>query len=193
MPKITRDSTLQEVAAIISSSLEQAGIAATLSGGAVVSIYTDNAYQSKDLDFVTAAIVSDLTPVLESLGFVHTGIPRMSQFSHPLIEWFVEFSSTPISFGHLHVRHEDCATIETSAGSLRIITPTQSVMDRLAAAVAWNDAQSHEQAILVASHQEIDWDELSKWFTDEGESVAEFERFRDAVERQRLKDRYWPG
>jgi hypothetical protein len=84
--KITAKSTLEDVAAIISTALERAGIAATLSGGAAVSIYSNNEYQSKDLDFVTAALVPDLAPVLEVLGFEHTGIPRMSQFSHPLIE-----------------------------------------------------------------------------------------------------------
>ncbi len=63
MSEITPKSTLQDVAAIVSSSLEQAGIAATLSGGAAVSIYSDNQYQSKDLDFVTAAMLADVSPV----------------------------------------------------------------------------------------------------------------------------------
>ena len=170
MAEITPNSTLQDVAAIVSNSLEQAGIAATLSGGAAVSIYTDNEYQSKDLDFVTAALVADISPVLDELGFVHTGVPRISQFSHPLIDWYVEFPPTPISFGHLHVTHEQCAAIELPAGTLRIVTPTQSVMDRLAAAIAWNDAQSREQAILVAANQEIDWEELRTWFANEGET-----------------------
>jgi len=181
MTRITRDSTLEDVAAIISSALERAGIAATLSGGAAVSIYTNNEYQSKDLDFVTAALIADLSPVLGELGFVHAGVPRMSQFSHPMIEWFVEFPPTPISFGHLYVTHEDCATIELKAGALRIVTPTQSVMDRLAAAIAWNDTQSREQAILVARNQVIDWDALREWFSNEGESADEYERFRSLV------------
>lgn len=185
MAEFNRESTLQEVASIISSSLERSGIAATLSGGAAVSIYTNNEYQSEDLDFVTAALVRDISPILKDLGFVHTGIPRLSQFSHPLIDWYVEFPPTPISFGHKHVTHEDCTTIESEAGKLRIITPTQSVMDRLAAAIAWNDAQSREQAILVAANQRIDWDELRQWFVNEGETDDEFERFRAAVEVKR--------
>ena len=81
--------------------------------------------------FVTAALIADLSPVLGELGFVHTGVPRMSQFSHPMIEWFVEFP------------------------------PTQSVMDRLAAAIAWNA--------------------LREWFSNEGESADEYERFRSLV------------
>ena len=181
MAKITKRATLMEVAAIVSNALQKAGIAATLSGGAVVSIYTDNEYESKDLDFVTAATVDDLAPVLAPLGFVHLGVPRMSQFEHPLIDWFVEFPPTPISFGNLHVDHKDCATIDLNVGRLRIITPTQSVMDRLAAAIHWSDAQSREQAILVATHQSIDWKLLRDWFANEGESTEDFEQFRALV------------
>jgi hypothetical protein len=188
MSEITPKSTLQDVAAIVSSSLEHAGIAATLSGGAAVSIYSNNLCQSKDLDFVTAAMLADLSPVLSGLGFVHTGVPRMSQFSHPLVEWYVEFPPTPISFGHLYVTHEQCAVIKLPAGRLRIVTPTQSVMDRIAAALAWNDAQSREQAILVAANQEIDWMVLRTWFANEGETDKDFERFHAAVELARLQE-----
>ena len=181
MAEITKHSTLLEVAATISDALRDAGISATLSGGAVVSIYTDNEYLSKDLDFVTAAMNDELAPVLAPLGFVHTGISRLSQYSHTLVDWFVEFPPTPISFGNLHVDHKDCATIELNVGRLRLITPTQSVMDRLAAAIHWSDAQSRAQAILVAIHQEIDWASLGDWFVNEGESTEEFERFRTLV------------
>ncbi|NOX67820.1 MAG: hypothetical protein GXP15_01400 [Gammaproteobacteria bacterium] len=185
MSEIKPKSTLQDVAAIVSSSLEQAGIAATLSGGAAVSIYSDNQYQSKDLNFVTAAMLADVSPVLGALGFVHTGVPRIAQFSHPLVEWYVEFPATPISFGHLYVTHEQCAIIELPAGRLRIVTPTQSVMDRLAAAISWNDAQSREQAVLVAANQEIDWKELRRWYENEGETDEDFKRFHTAVELAR--------
>ena len=185
MAEISTHSSLMEVAAIISSALEREGVIATLSGGAAVSIYANNEYQSKDLDFVTAALNAELIPALEGLGFVHTGVPRLSQFSHPLIEWYVEFPPAPIAFGNLHVLYQQCAIIELPAGALRIVTVTQSVMDRLAAAIAWNDAQSREQAILVASMQDIDWDELQQWFRNEGESEEEFSRFRKMVDKSR--------
>jgi hypothetical protein len=45
MPSISEKTTLIELAAIVSDALENAGIIATLSGGAAVSIYTDNRYQ----------------------------------------------------------------------------------------------------------------------------------------------------
>ena len=57
---ITETTTLTELAAIVSDVLEREGIVATLSGGAAVSIYTDNRYVSEDLDFVTVALVKDL-------------------------------------------------------------------------------------------------------------------------------------
>lgn len=43
MSAITSESTLLEVAALVSDALRKADIAATLSGGSAVSIYTDNA------------------------------------------------------------------------------------------------------------------------------------------------------
>lgn len=185
--RITEQSSVEEVAAIVSDALEGAGITATLSGGSVVTIYSNNAYLSRDLDFVTSAMVDDLKPVLESLGFEHTGIPRLSQFSHPSVEWYVEFPPSPLTFGNLHVNPEDCAVIELPVGKLRIITPTQSVMDRLAAAYAWKDAQSRDQAIMVAVNQEIDWESLRTWFANEGESDEEFRRFRDAVRAEKSR------
>lgn len=90
-------------------------------------------------------------------------------------------------FGHLHVNPEDCAVIELPVGKLRIITPTQSVMDRLAAAYAWKDEQSRDQAIMVAANQDIDWDALRDWFVNEGESDEEWRRFQDAVEARKKR------
>lgn len=181
MPEITAKSAVEEVAAIVSNALETAGIIATLSGGSAVTIYTENEYLSRDLDFVTAAMVADLEPVLNTLGFKRTGVPRMSQFEHPEIEWYIEFPPAPLSFGHQYADPKDCAIIELPVGNLRIITPTQSVMDRLAAAYAWNDEQSRDQAIMVAAIQEIDWTALKQWFENEGINDREFERFRNLV------------
>lgn len=188
MPEITEQSAVEEVAAIVSDALENAGITATLSGGSAVTIYSENAYLSQDLDFVTSAMVADLEPVLKSLGFENTRVPRLSQFSHPKVKWYVEFPPSPLTFGHLYVNPADCAVLELPVGRLRIITPTHSVMDRLAAAYAWKDAQSRDQAIMVAANQDIDWEALKAWFADEGEPEQEYRRFQDAVrERKRRK------
>lgn len=167
---INDETTVLEFAAIISDALERAGIIATLSGGAAVSIYSQNRYESEDLDFVTAAAVEDLRVALEPLGFRHTGRPRLSVFEHPNSRWYVEFPPAPLSFGNTYIDPSKCALIDTIAGTLRVITSTYSVMDRLIAAAAWHDPQSLEQALLVAEHQsdEIDWDEIDRWVMNEG-------------------------
>lgn len=187
MSEIGKEASLVEVATIVSDALRTAGIAATLSGGSAVSIYTNNEYQSKDLDFVTAAMLKDLAPILNDLGFVHTGGSRLSQFEHPLVEWYVEFPASPLTFGHLQVHHEDCAVIKSEAGELRIVTPTQCVMDRLAAAFAWNDVQSRDQAAQVAANQILDWEALRIWFANEGIPNPEFERFQNASRSTRYR------
>ena len=167
---ITEATTLTELAAIVSDALERKGIVATLSGGAAVSIYSDNRYVSEDLDFVTVALVEELRVALEPLGFKRTGTPRLSVFEHPKTPWYLEFPPAPLGFGGTYVDPSQCALIDTGFGKLRIITSTQSVMDRLIAAAVWNEAQSLEQALLVAEHQRdnIEWGELDQWVTREG-------------------------
>ena len=68
---IGEETTLIELATRVSEALESAGIVATLSGGGAVSIYTENRYQSSDLDFVTTALLADLKQVHESQGLEH--------------------------------------------------------------------------------------------------------------------------
>ena len=80
---ITNETSLTELAAIVSDALERQGIIATPSGGAAVSIYTKNQYVSEDLDFVTVALVEQIKQALEPLAFKQTGQPRLSVFDHP--------------------------------------------------------------------------------------------------------------
>lgn len=69
MAAISRNSTLLEVAAIVSAALEEAGFKSVLSDGAAISIYTDNRYESVDLDFVSSVSMQELAAILEPLGF----------------------------------------------------------------------------------------------------------------------------
>ena len=185
-PSITGKTTMTELAALVSEELEEAGIVATLSGGSAVSVYTENRYESEDLDFVTTALLEELKPVLEPLGFVHTGSPRLSVFEHPATRWYLEFPPAPLSFGGTYVDSSKSAVLSTPAGNVRIITPTHSVMDRLIAAASWQDAPSLEQAVLVATHQSnnIDWAEIDTWVVAEGITNArEVIEFYRAVRR----------
>lgn len=185
---IDEQTSLAELATVVSQALEKAGITATLSGGAAVSIYSDNKYESEDLDFVTASMVDELKTVLKPLGFVHTGKPRLSVFDHPKTKWYLEFPPAPLSFGGTYIDPSDCARIDTGLGFLRIITPTHSVMDRLIAAAAWHEPQSLEQALLVTAHRrdKIDWRALDQWVASEGiQSSKEVVEYYEKIARKR--------
>ena len=186
---ITNETSLTELAAIVSDALERQGIIATLSGGAAVSIYTRNQYVSEDLDFVTVALVEQIKQALKPLGFKQTGQPRLSVFDHPNTNWYLEFPPAPLSFGGTYIDPSECALIDTGLGKLRIITPTHSVMDRLIAAAGWNEPQSLELALLVVKYQEdkIDWKQIDEFVIREG-----IKDDRETREFYRSVDRHLP-
>jgi hypothetical protein len=81
MAGVTRSMSLNELAALVSQTLAAAGIAATLSGGGAVSLYSANEYESCDLDFVTSARTKAIAAAIAPLGFIYT--PGARQFEHP--------------------------------------------------------------------------------------------------------------
>ena len=175
------DATAEEVAALVSQTLEAAGIKATLSGGGAVCIYSDNEYTSRDLDFVTSERRDRLSAALMPLGFALAGDRR--HFTHPDTDLFLEFPAAPLSFGNRVVQQDDIPRLETPWGALRIVTPTLCVMDRLAAFWHWRDRQSWDQAVLVAGRQNVDYDELAAFAKDEGVNPGVIDKLRDQAGR----------
>jgi hypothetical protein len=179
MSRITPDTTVEELAAIVSQALHAMGITATLSGGGAVSIYTRNEYQSEDLDFVTAASHKELRSVIEPLGFAASRNPR--QFEHPATHWLIEFPPSPLGFGGLAVDARTLPVLQTAYGPIRIITPTLSILDRLAAYWYHKDSQCWDQAVMVARNQVVDWGAIYKWAHNEGKKRSEIDRLRSAA------------
>jgi hypothetical protein len=68
--KITEQTSLEELAVLVSQALEKAGVRATLSGGAAVSIYSENQYQSKDMDFVSFEQIKKIGAAIVRLAFI---------------------------------------------------------------------------------------------------------------------------
>ncbi len=143
--------------------LNENGIDAVLVGGACVSIYTDNTYVSYDLDFVSHSSLKDISKILSGLGF-HRESSR--HFIRKGCPFFIEFVAPPLSVGSEPIRKE--GNIETPFGSLRLLTPTDSVKDRLAAYYHWNDPQALEQAVMVAKAQKVNLREIKEWSVAEG-------------------------
>lgn len=61
--------SVADLAALECQHLADRGIEAVLTGGAVVTIYSENEYRSDDLDFICTARQKDLTKAMVALGF----------------------------------------------------------------------------------------------------------------------------
>lgn len=57
-------------------------------------------------------------------------------------------------------------------------------MDRLSWFIHHNDKQAREQAILVATQQEIDWDDVRSWADAGGADVALVDEIRRVANLQ---------
>ncbi len=169
--KINRQTSRLELAAIITEALEKNSIKAVLVGGAVVSIYTDNEYESKDLDFISPAEHKKITDVMLALGFSKEG----KNFLHAKTELTVEFPTGPIGIGdRVPVKPEG----EMKVGHVTVVmlSPTQSVMDRLAWFYFNNDRQCLDQAVMITKKQAVKISEVRKWSIEEG-MIDKFEIF----------------
>jgi len=170
--------SLEEVAALVCSTLDSHGITVVLSGGAVVSIYSDAEYVSYDLDFVPVGLARKVDRAMESLGFAK----QQRHWRHPRSRYWVEFPPGPVAFGEEAIR--EFAERESSTGVLRLLLPTECVMDRLAWYLHSADLQCLEQAVRVASLHAVDLGRIERWAR--GEQPHGEERFRDF--RRRLRE-----
>lgn len=128
----------------------------------MVSIYSDDRYLTADLDFVTLSSMDLVQRAMAELGFKReTG----RYFEHPDTDLLVEFPPGPLSIGNVPVTDTDTLTIK--GRSLNTLTPTQCVMDRLAAFYHWDDQQALAQAVLVADLHEVDIESIRDWSEEE--------------------------
>jgi hypothetical protein len=175
--KITPKTTIAELGAIVCEGLKAEGIDAFLSGGAVVSIYTDNKYESFDLDFVSIADRKKIKRVMESLGF-NQDSGRM--FVHPKSRFSVEFPGAAALVGDALITQ--FKSLKLSTGTLKLLTPTDCVKDRLAAFYHWNDRQGLDQAVWVALAHPVKLADVKSWSSNEGKAEA-FTAFEAELKR----------
>ena len=166
------DMTQIEMAAYVQSRLTEQGIHVVLSGGAAVSFFCDNRYTSADVDLVNIYAVkrTRIQDAMKEIGFVESG----RYFKPPDSAFIVEFPPGPLTVGLEPVR--DIRDIDLETGTLRIISPTDSVKDRLAAYYHWGDEQCLYQAVLIRDSVEIDLSEVERWSRGEGK-VEEYKKF----------------
>jgi hypothetical protein len=161
---IRKSLPLTDLAAIICDACRKNGIDVVLSGGACVSIYTNNTYESFDLDFVLLSNIGrkNIGFVLEAFGFRKDG----RHYRHPDTPYIVEFLSPPLSVGEEPVR--EIREMRRGKRTLKLLSPTDCVKDRLAAFYHWNDRPSLDQAIMVCKDTQVDLREVKRWSINEG-------------------------
>jgi len=171
--------TIAELAAYVCSHLKDHDINCVLTGGACITIYTNNKYQSFDIDFID----NDFTPqkklkeVMEKIEFYELN----RYFKNADSEYIIEFPTGPLSIGSQKVRTVD--KMEFDTGILNIISPTDSVKDRLAAYFYWDDKQSLEQALMLCRDQQINIREVEQWAKAEGQA-EKFKNVKKSLTKQ---------
>jgi hypothetical protein len=178
MTRLSRDLTREEMAALVCHTLGEAGIPVVLSGGAVVSIYSENEYESLDLDFVLTGLARRLDGAMTGLGFRKEG----RHWTHPESPFWVEFPPGPVQVGDTIVTA--FAERRTALGVLRLLAPTECVMDRLAGYYHWDDLQCLDQALAVARRHDADLVRIEAWSEREA-SRRKFVVFRERLSRER--------
>ncbi len=157
-------------------SLQEEGINVVLSGGSAVSFYSSNKYVSKDLDLINAGFSkrSRIKSVMEAIGFKEKG----RYFINPETQFYVEFPDGPLSVGEEPVK--EISEFELATGTLRVVSPTDCVKDRLCAFYFWSDQQGLAQAVLVTKSQKVDLKEIKRWSKTEGKE-EEYETFKSKL------------
>jgi hypothetical protein len=178
---IDEASNLEEVATVVCSALDESEISVVLSGGAAVSIYSENEYESYDLDFVPVGLARRVDSVMLSLGFER----QQRHWVHPRNPYWVEFPGGPVAIGD-EVIH-DFAERRGDTGLLRLLHPTECVMDRLTWFIHNADRQCLDQAVQVATRHPVKLRRIEKWARAEGPNGLI--RFREFQKRLRDETR----
>jgi len=178
----------EEFGAMICEALKEHDLHAVLTGGSCVSIWTDNRYESKDLDFIVTELATNrqIARALLSIGMEQSRKnPRY--FHHPEYPLDVEFPTGPLAAGDEELDPARAEERVTPRGTLRLLSPTDCVKDRLANYVVWNDEQCLEQAVDVASSHPVKMTEIHRWLEREGRSdfIERFDTLVSASRRQR--------
>jgi hypothetical protein len=159
---------------MVGSKLKEYGIDAVLTGGAAVTIYSNNKYQSLDLDFVINAVEYQPKEIKTAMAELDFELQTEGFFERADCPFIIEFIQPPLAVGREPVKN--IVTLKTKQGSFQILSATDCVKDRLAAYYHWNDPQSLEQALLVAKRHKVNLREIKRWSKVEGhpEKCQEF-------------------
>lgn len=171
--------TEEELWKYVATHLKKNNIDTVLVGGAVVSIYTDGAFESGDLDLIlTNFFVKNVPEVMAKIGFKKKG----RHYIHPECKHlYIEFPAGPLEIG------DDAQIIpdEVKAGGtkIKILSPTDCVKDRLASYIHFKDRVGFEQALMVAKKHPVKFESIKKWCHQEN-SQNVFDEFLNSFKKR---------
>lgn len=154
--------SLKELAGFISEELRKRGVDIILVGGACVTIYSHNRYQSYDLDFVVYQDMKKVKQALDELDFKE----KNGYFHHSLCKWIIEFVSSPVAVGKQII--SEFEEVKVTTGTIKMLRIEDSIKDRLASYFYWNDRQGLYQAIDICFEQNVNFNEIKNWSIKEG-------------------------
>jgi hypothetical protein len=169
-----------ETAALVVETLAAHGIEVVLVGGSCVCVWASERFGSFDLDFVdmTYSRRKEIAVALADIGFVPKG--KTKYFEHPDSKWIIEFPTAPLAVGHEQIASERVASLETAMGTIRLLSPTDTIKDRLLWWYIDGDRQCWEQALEIARRHKVNWSSLKKWHAGEG-YAGRYKKFREAL------------
>jgi hypothetical protein len=173
--------SFEEIAALISAKLMEYNVPVVLSGGSCVQIYSRAKYVTGDLDFVSSGMPGELQKIrkaMADLGFEDKG--RI--FKHKDISYTVEFPPGPLSVGNDY--YIKPVEKELSTGKLKLLSPADSIKDRLAGYFYGNDIQCLEQALMIWEMNPVDLTDVKKWATVE-RSLKQYANFEKALKKRK--------
>jgi len=174
---MSSSSSLAEVAVVVASALNDAGIDVVLTGGACATFYSGGTYLSNDLDFIVrrGGTRRTLDQAMLRVGFQRDG----DRYVHPGTIFFVEFPRGPLAIGDdLKITP---VVLHLAGGTVAALSATDACRDRLAAFFHWSDRQSLSVAVAIARKQSVEMSTIQDWSQKEG-FVASFQEFARAVQ-----------
>ncbi|MBX2986614.1 MAG: nucleotidyl transferase AbiEii/AbiGii toxin family protein [Bdellovibrionaceae bacterium] len=185
--KITKMMSRKQFAAVAVRQLEKHGISCVLVGGACVSIYTNERHASKDLDFISPYSHEQIAKALSEIGFEKQG----RYFKHPSSKLYLEFPNGPIGIGNkVPVKPEHHLKVGNTI--IQMLSPTQCVMDRLAAWFHWNDRRSLIHALWVCERHPINMAKIKRWAINEN-NPEKFAQFLDELKKLKQSKKEIPA
>lgn len=179
--------SMEELAAYICTALENGGIDTVLSGGCCVELYSQGRYTSDDIDLVDRYNGGHrkIKEVMEQLGFKEYSMKRY--FVHDETSFFIEFPRGPLGVGDAPI--DEVASRESETGTLKLLTPTDCIKDRLAAYYHWGDKQSLQQAVWVALDNLFDMQAVEFWSKNE-KKLEEYDIFKSTLENAKKNNEH---